>query len=112
LHQPAEGGPSFRKPHEVRRRLVAVWLGAHLLLCALFALCPHTEGFWHYLPPGILTPVRLYGAFTGATGSYGFFSPNVAPQLPKMNRRTRIATRRHVKRWAKKNATRLIFAAR
>lgn len=43
--------------------------------------CFHREGFWVYLPWGTLTPVRLYGAFTGATNSYAFFSPDVSPQL-------------------------------
>ena len=58
-----------------------MWLAAHLFCSALFALCPHKAGFWHYLPNWALTPFRLYGAFSGATGSYGFFSPDISPQL-------------------------------
>lgn len=64
-----------------RKRLLLIWLACHLFCCALFALCWHKEGFWVFLPSGTLTPVRLYGAFTGASNSYGFFSPDVSPQL-------------------------------
>lgn len=63
------------------KHLAAAWFAAHIVCEALFALCPHPAGFWHYLPRWTLTPVRLYGAFTGATGSYGFFSPDITPQL-------------------------------
>jgi hypothetical protein len=63
------------------KSLAVAWFAAHLLCETLFALCPHPAGFWHYLPLWSLTPVRLYGAFTGATGSYGFFSPDITPQL-------------------------------
>ena len=63
------------------RRVALIWLAAHIFIEALFALCPHTAGFWHYVPHALLVPVRIYGAFTGATGSYGFFSPDISPEL-------------------------------
>ena len=64
-----------------RQRLVAGWLGVHLGISALFALSWHRQGFWHSVPDVLLVPVRIYGAFTGATGSYSFFAPEVSPQL-------------------------------
>ena len=63
------------------RRILMAWMLVHLGVAALFALCPHKAGFWHYVPHELLAPVRIYGGFTGATGSYGFFSPDVSPEL-------------------------------
>lgn len=54
---------------------------AHLLMSAVFALAPQKEGFWPYLPGWLVVPARIYGAFTGSTGSYAFFSPDISPQL-------------------------------
>lgn len=76
-----EASPHAAKPVSRGRLLLYGWLALHLLCSCLFMFCFEKEGFWTKLPLWSLTPVRLYGAFTGATNSYAFFSPDVSPQL-------------------------------
>jgi hypothetical protein len=63
------------------RRLLLFWALVHSGVVTCFCLDFSASGLMVKLPDLVRFPTKLYGAVTGATGAYGFFSPNVGAQL-------------------------------
>jgi hypothetical protein len=80
---PAAGATAGVNPPRWRglRRPFAFIVFGHLLLAAGFALDMSDAGFMARLPRSLHPLVRLYGSVTGGTGGYGFFSPDISPQV-------------------------------
>jgi hypothetical protein len=64
-----------------RRRLSCCLAILHLSIAASFALLDGVHTRLGRLPLAAAVPLRLYGALTGGTAGYGFFSPDIAPEI-------------------------------
>lgn len=69
-------------PDEGRgRRLLCFLAILHLSIAGSFALIPKLGSRVGKLPMALALPLRLYGAVTGGTAGYGFFSPDISPEV-------------------------------
>lgn len=73
------GDPSHQQGRG--RRLLCFLALTHLSIAASFALIPKLGSHLGKLPMSIALPLRLYGSVTGGTAGYGFFSPDIAPEV-------------------------------
>lgn len=64
-----------------RRRLLCILAALHLAIAGGFALVDSISRYTGRLPIALALPLRLYGAITGGTAGYGFFSPDIAPEI-------------------------------
>lgn len=63
------------------RRLVCFLALFHLSIASGFALIDGLSRYTGGLPIAVALPLRLFGAITGGTAGYGFFSPDIAPEI-------------------------------
>lgn len=68
-------------PSRSGHRLVCFLAVAHLAIASAFALIDGLSRYTGQLPVALALPMRLYGAITGGTAGYGFFSPDIAPEI-------------------------------
>lgn len=76
----SRAGAALLRTRSGRRLLVFLAL-LHLTIAGSFALIDGVSRYTGQLPIALALPLRLYGAVTGGTAGYGFFSPDIAPEI-------------------------------